>query len=122
VINPNGSTCAVTITGGTVTVISVNGTATGLTSGTVVVPVAGTIAITYSVAPTWTWAPYGASISPPSEMGVGYSVKFIKGTTIYADSTAGSSVAQLLYQAIGAANLRAYVQGQDELGHAGLAN
>jgi len=29
---------------------------------------------------------------------------------------------QVLYQAIGAGNLRAYVQGQDDAGHAGLAN
>jgi hypothetical protein len=28
----------------------------------------------------------------------------------------------LLYQAIGASNLRAWVQGQDDVGHAGLAN
>jgi hypothetical protein len=45
-----------------------------------------------------------------------------KGTVIYADSAAGSSGSQLLYQAIGAGNLRAYVQGQDDVGHAALAN
>jgi hypothetical protein len=44
-------------------------------------------------------------------------------TTIYADSAAGFATgAQLLYQALGAANLRPYVQGQDDAGHAALAN
>lgn len=35
------------------------------------------------------------------------------GTVIYADSTAGSTGPQLLYQAIGAGNLRPWVDGQD---------
>lgn len=47
---------AVTIVGGTVTVIAVDGTATGVTSGTVIVPAGKNIAITYSVVPTsWNW-------------------------------------------------------------------
>jgi len=49
-------------------------------------------------------------------------VTFVKGQVIYADSAAGSTGPQLLYQAIGAGNLRAYVQGQDDVGHYGLAN
>ena len=55
--NGTGVTVAVTVTGGTVTVIAVSGTATGLTSGTVIVPYPGTITLTYSAAPTWAWAP-----------------------------------------------------------------
>jgi hypothetical protein len=47
--------CFVTITGGTVTVISIDGVATNLTSGTFVVPAGRNIAITYSAAPTWVW-------------------------------------------------------------------
>lgn len=43
------------------------------------------------------------------------------GTVIYADST-GSGGAGALYTAIGAGNLRAYVPGQDDVGHAALAN
>lgn len=56
---------SVTVTGGTVSAIAVNGAVTGLTSGTVVVPPGGTITLTYTVAPTWTWVmttPGGASI------------------------------------------------------------
>jgi hypothetical protein len=43
------------------------------------------------------------------------------GTVIYADS-GGTGGAGALYTAIGAGNLRAYVQGQDDVGHAALAN
>lgn len=46
---------AVNITGGTVTVINVDGVATGLTSGTVIVPSGRNITLTYSVAPSWNW-------------------------------------------------------------------
>lgn len=47
---------------------------------------------------------------------------FPKGTVIWADSSAGTTGPQNLYAAIGAGNLRAYVQGQDDVGHAALAN
>lgn len=54
--NPFWRHAAVTIAGGTVTAITVNGVATGATSGTVIVPSGHSIAITYSVVPTsWTW-------------------------------------------------------------------
>jgi hypothetical protein len=46
---------------------------------------------------------------------------FLPGTVIYADPTAGTTAPQLLYQAIGG-NLRGWVQGQDDAGHAALAN
>jgi hypothetical protein len=41
---------------------------------------------------------------------------YIEGTAIVLDP------AGALYAAIGAGNLRAYVQGQDEVGHAALSN
>jgi hypothetical protein len=52
---------------------------------------------------------------------------FIAGTVIYADSsTPGENPtgAQQLYQALVAAgaNLRAFVDGQDDVGHAALSN
>lgn len=53
--NTTGYDCMVTITGGTVTVIAVGGTATGLTSGTFRVPANQSITLTYSSTPTWTW-------------------------------------------------------------------
>jgi hypothetical protein len=51
-----------------------------------------------------------------------WGVTFVKGQVIVADSSAGSTAAQLLYQAIGAGNLRPFVDGQDTVGHYGLAN
>ena len=48
-------------------------------------------------------------------------VTFLAGTAIYADSS-GTGAAGALYTAIGAGNLRAYVQGQDDVGHAALSN
>ncbi len=53
--NAYGVDCTVHITGGTVTVIAVGGTTTGLTSGSFRVPAGQTITITYSSVPTWTW-------------------------------------------------------------------
>lgn len=65
--NTNSFPVAVAVAGGTVTVIAVNGvtqyTATG---NTVVVPAGGTVALTYSVLPTWTWTAvlYGVNGNP----------------------------------------------------------
>lgn len=53
--NPFWRDAWVIVSGGTVTAITVDGTATGFTSGAVLVPTCKTIAITYSVVPTWTW-------------------------------------------------------------------
>lgn len=53
--NPFWRDAAVTITGGTVSAIRVDGVVTGLTSGTVIVPTGRTITLTYTVAPTWVW-------------------------------------------------------------------
>lgn len=53
--NTTGRDAMVVISGGTVTAIAVDGTATGITSGTVMVPSGKTITLTYSVAPTWIW-------------------------------------------------------------------
>jgi hypothetical protein len=56
VTNTTGTVAAVTISGGTLTFVFVNGVQAGTTAGTYLVPVGGTISITYSVAPTWAWA------------------------------------------------------------------
>lgn len=55
-VNPNPVPVSVTISGGTVTQIAINGSNTGQTSGTFTVPVAGSITVTYSVGPTFTVA------------------------------------------------------------------
>ena len=54
--NTSGRTMWVEIAGGTVTVVKVNGVTIGArTTGMFVVRPGSTIAITYSVAPTWQW-------------------------------------------------------------------
>jgi hypothetical protein len=53
--NGTGTVVTVTISGGTLTSVVVNGTQAGTTAGTYLVPVAGTISVTYSAAPTWAW-------------------------------------------------------------------
>lgn len=54
-VNANACAVNVSISGGTVTAIKVNGTATGLVAGNFVVPSGGSVEITYSAAPTWVW-------------------------------------------------------------------
>lgn len=53
--NPSSTLATVVVTGGTVTNVAVNGVSVGTGDGTYTVPPGGTIALTYSVAPTWTW-------------------------------------------------------------------
>jgi hypothetical protein len=54
--NPFWRNAMVTISGGTVSAIAVDGTTlTGVTSGVVMVPSGRTITLTYTVAPTWSW-------------------------------------------------------------------
>ena len=69
--------------------------------------------------------PGNAATGAASAGKFGYLVgqQFEKGMVVYADSAAGLTTGpQVLYQAIGAGNLRAFIQGQDDVGHAGLAN
>jgi ribosomal protein L37AE/L43A len=54
--NSTGTVVAVTISNGTLTSVVVNGSQAGTTAGTYLVPVGGTISITYTAAPTWAWA------------------------------------------------------------------
>lgn len=62
VTNTNGVDCTVHIAGGTLTAINIGGSSTGITAAaaagsvhTVRVPANQTIAITYSVSPSWQW-------------------------------------------------------------------
>jgi hypothetical protein len=58
--NGNAWPVLVTITGGTLTAVTVNSIQVGTTAGTYLVPAGQTIAVTYSVAPTWAWAAAGS--------------------------------------------------------------
>src|SRR5258707_12055777 len=54
--NANGFPVTVVITGGTMTAVVVGGVTVGTGAGTYAVPAAGTISMTYTVAPTWAWS------------------------------------------------------------------
>jgi hypothetical protein len=82
-------------------------------TATVTVP-AGTAATVTAGEPA-TGAPAGPG-NAATTGGPLYPATYIKGTPIVLDP------AGALYAAIGAGNLRAYVQGQDDVGHAALAN
>jgi hypothetical protein len=62
--NVNPYPVTVVVTGGTATVTSVNGVTVGTGDGTFAVPAYGSIAVTYTVAPTWAWS-YAGSGAPP---------------------------------------------------------
>ena len=49
-------------------------------------------------------------------------VTFLSGMVVWAGFMGRSTGPQLLHAAIGVGNLRAYVQGQDDSGHAALSN
>jgi hypothetical protein len=51
----------VTITGGTMTNVVINGVSVGAGAGTYTLPALGTITLTYSVAPTWNWVSLGVA-------------------------------------------------------------
>lgn len=56
VTNTGSIPATVVITGGTMTNVSINGVTVGTGAGTYTLPAGGTITLTYTVAPTWTWA------------------------------------------------------------------
>lgn len=55
VTNTYGVDADVYVSGGTVTGVTINSTATGLTNGAFHIPVGSSITLTYSAAPTWQW-------------------------------------------------------------------
>lgn len=74
VTNSTGGPVAVTLSGGTVTQVAVSGQVvlvggTNVTGSVVSVPAGGTITLTYSVAPTWTWK-YGVPANLQLQAGV----------------------------------------------------
>lgn len=88
-LNNTGQTAYVTVIGGTVTNISVNGsTVSGGSNYMATVPAGQTIAITYSVAPTWYWSTFtpavpasGTAIANPT--GQDITVILASGTTTH---------------------------------------
>lgn len=55
-VSPYGAPMYVTVTGGVVSAIVVNGTTLGITSGTFLLPPGGIVTLTYTSAPSWAWS------------------------------------------------------------------
>ena len=96
--NATGAVVLVTVTGGTLTFVYVNGVQAGTTAGTYLVPAGGTICITYSSAPTWTWAlpAISAGVSAGGTAltfaPTGTNVAFAKGQVLIVDPAGTSDV------------------------------
>jgi len=85
--------------------------------------------VTISPSGTVTAGTFGSASTAPantSQWNPLFPTTFLKGTPVYADSSApvgAGTGPQELYQALNAASaLRAWVDGQDNVGHAGLSN
>jgi hypothetical protein len=123
----------VTITGGTVTLVQV-GAATMATSSpaSVIVPSGGSITLTYSAAPTWTWAAAELPQSGSSSMVVAVSgtapaggqAGVIPQFTWFAGQGLWLDTNGTLYAALNTAGagLRAWIDGQDSIGRPGISN
>lgn len=135
--NATGVPVLVVVTGATVTAVTVSGTVAGSAAGSYVMPYPGTIALTYaSGSPTWTWAvadlpssgtssmtaAVSATAPPGGQAGTMMQFTFLAGTAIYADSSGGTNGPCQLYNAIGAGNLTAWIDGTSNVGHAALSN
>lgn len=73
----------VTITGGTISNVSINGVTAGTTDGTYVLPAFGTIVVTFTGSPSWTWTAIGTehqalAVIPTADVIATY----FRGTTI----------------------------------------
>lgn len=65
VVNNTGQYVAVAVIGGTMTNVSINGATAGAGAGNYSLPPGGSIAMTYTVAPTWAWTdPMEESYTP----------------------------------------------------------
>lgn len=76
--NTSNQSYTVVVSGGTATVTTVNGVVVGSGDGTFTVPAFGAIAVTYSVAPTWTWTATQAAM--PAVLGERVGVAYNAGT------------------------------------------
>jgi hypothetical protein len=114
----------VKVIGGTVTGVSVNGSSVGTGDGAYLLPALGTITLTYSSAPTWTWAAVGTehdvlSMLPRTDVIATY----LRGTTLLNPAFCVSGV-QLNYDptrdASGNLTLKVEIQGDKYGGEWGV--
>jgi hypothetical protein len=73
----------VTLTGGTLSNVTINGVTAGTAAGTYVLPAYGTITLTYGSAPTWTWKAEGAEHDVLSSLPRTDTIaSYLRGTTL----------------------------------------
>lgn len=89
--NNNSTGVNLTVGGGTVTQIAINGTNTNLTSGTFFVPAGGTVTVTYTVPPT-TFTTAGIAVTSPPTVLPWNSRTLLARGKIYAYSTFGTTL------------------------------
>lgn len=99
-----------------------SGTSFGACPATVLQPGWQLVSVVNSMDAGDQWSAISVSTTGPPALSNPPQTTWLPGQVIYADSSAGNTGPQLLYQAIGAGNLRAYVAGQDDVGHFGLSN
>jgi hypothetical protein len=89
------TTVHVTITGGTMTNVVINGTSVGSGAGTYTLPPRGTITLTYTSAPTWNWFTRGTEHNAISGLpSADVTCSYFQGTTV--GNPAASMVSKLV--------------------------
>jgi len=81
----------VTVVGGTVSGVTVNGSSVGSGDGTYLLPALGTITLTYSAAPTWSWVKVGTEHDALSGLPRTDTIAtYFRGTTLGNPATPGT--------------------------------
>lgn len=96
VTNTFNDAVQVVISGGTMTQVIVNGIQEGVGAGTYQVPSGGTIQLTYTVAPTWTWTLVGGSVTTPGVPASTTPVTNTTGTNVQVVITGGTMTAVII--------------------------
>lgn len=96
VTNAFNDAVQVVISGGTMTQVIVNGVQVGTGAGTYQVPSGGTIQLTYTVAPTWTWTLVGGTVTTPGVPATTVPVTNTSGTNVQVVVTGGTMTAVII--------------------------
>lgn len=96
VTNTYNDAVQVVITGGTMTQVIIDGVVEGAGAGTYQVPSGGTIQLTYTVAPSWTWTLTPSGISAPGVPASGTPVNNTSGYNVQVVITGGTMTAVII--------------------------
>lgn len=96
VTNTYNDAVSVVISGGTMTQVLIDGIQEGTGAGTYQVPSGGTIQLTYTVAPTWTWTLVPSGITAPSVPASTVGVQNTSGYNLQVVITGGTMTAVII--------------------------